>query len=55
MYIKYMMSVSHDVRQVHDVCIFVPMKLFREKAAWVHKAHEKEIHSVFFLRKSLFS
>ena len=30
--------ILHHVHQVHDGCIFVPMRLFGEKAAWVHQA-----------------
>ena len=31
--------ILHHVHQVHDGCIFVAMRLFGEKAAWVHQAH----------------
>ena len=34
--------ILHHVCQVHDVFIFVAMRLFGEKAAWVHQAHYPE-------------
>ena len=32
--------ILHHVDYVHDVCSFVPMRLFGEKAAWVYQAHD---------------
>ena len=59
MYIKYMMSVSHyggivvrilhHVHQIHDVCIFVPMRLFAGKGAWFHQAHDTEQLNLFYM------
>ena len=34
---------------VPDVCIFVPMRLFGEKAAWVHQAHDIEQLNLFYM------
>ena len=39
------------VHQVHDVCIFVPMRLFREKAAWAHQAHDTGQLNLFYMMK----
>ena len=41
--------ILHHVYQLHDVCIFVPMRLFREKAAWVHQAHDTEQLNLFYM------
>ena len=41
--------ILHHVHQVHDVCIFVPMRLFGEKAAWVHQSHDTEQFNLFYL------
>ena len=41
--------ILHHVPQVHDVCIFVPMILFGEKAAWVHQAHDTEHLNLFYM------
>ena len=32
-----------------DVCIFVPMTLFVEKAAWVHQAHGTKQLNLFYM------
>ena len=32
--------ILHHVHQLHDVCIFVPMRLFGEKAAWIYQPHD---------------
>ena len=37
----------HHVHQLHDVCNFVPMRLFGEKAAWVHQVHDTEQLNLF--------
>ena len=39
--------ILHHVHQVHDGCIFVAMRLFGEKAAWVHQAHDTEQLNLF--------
>ena len=39
--------ILHHVHQLHDVCIFVPMRLFGEKAAWVYQAHDT-VHLYLF-------
>ena len=39
--------ILHHVHQIHYVCIFVPMKLFGEKATWVHQAHDTEQLNLF--------
>ena len=41
--------ILHHVHQVHDVCIFVPMRLFWEKAAWAHQAHDTEELNLFYM------
>ncbi len=41
--------ILHHVHQLHDVCIFVPMRLFGEKAAWVHQAHDTEHLNLFYM------
>ena len=41
--------VLHHVRQLHDVCIFVAMRLFGENAAWVHQAHDTEQPNLFYM------
>ena len=41
--------ILHHVHQLHDVRIFVPMRLFREKAAWVHQAHDTEQLNLFYM------
>ena len=38
-----------NVHQVHDGCIFVAMRLFGEKAAWVHQAHDTEQLNLFYM------
>ena len=42
-------SILHHVHQVLDVCVFVPMRLFGEKAAWVHQAHDTELLNLFYM------
>ena len=39
--------ILHHVHQVHDGCIFVAIRLIREKAAWVHQAHDTEQLNLF--------
>ena len=41
--------ILHHVHQLHDVCIFLQMRLFREKAAWVHQAHDTEQLNLFYM------
>ena len=41
--------ILNHVHQVHDVCIFVAMKLFGEKAARVHQAHDTEQPDLFYM------
>ena len=41
--------ILHHVHQVHDVCIFVPMRLFWEKAAWDHQAHDTDQLNIFYM------
>ena len=48
-------SILHHVHQVLDVCVFVPMILFGEKAAWVHKAHYIEELNLFYIMIGLTS
>ena len=43
-----MIRILHHVRQVYDGRIFVAMKLFGEKAAWVHQAHDTEQLNQFY-------
>ena len=37
------------INYLHDVCIFVPMRLFGEKAAWVHQAHDTEQLNLLYM------
>ena len=39
--------ILHHVGQVHDGCIFVPMRLFGERATWFHQAHDTEQLNLF--------
>ena len=39
----------YHVHQVHDGCIFVAMRLFGEKAAWVHQAYDAEQRNLFYM------
>ena len=41
--------ILHHVHQLHDVCIFVAIRLFGEKAAWVHQAHDTEQLNLFYM------
>ena len=41
--------ILHHVHQVRDVCVFVPMRLFGEKAAWVHQVHDTEQLNQFYM------
>ena len=41
--------ILHHVHQVHDGCIFVAMRLFGQKAAWVYQAHDTEQLNLFYL------
>ena len=43
-------TILHHVGQVHDGCIFVAMRLFGEKAAWVDQAHDTEyLHLLYMI------
>ena len=37
------------LHHVHDVCIFVPRRLFGEKAAWVEQTHDTEQLNLFYM------
>ena len=37
------------VNERNDVCIFVAIILFGEKAAWVHQAHDTEQLNLFYV------
>ena len=41
--------ILHHVHQVHDVCIFVLIKLFGEMATWVHQVHDTEQLNQFYM------
>ena len=41
--------ILHYVLKGHDVCIFVPMRLFGEKAAWVYQAHDTVQLNLFYM------
>ena len=41
--------ILNHVHQLHDLCIFVPMRLFGEKAAWIHQAHDTEQLNQFYM------
>ena len=41
--------ILHYVLKVHDVCIFVPMRLFGKNAALVHQAHDTEQLNLFYM------
>ena len=41
--------ILHHVHQVHDVCIFVQMRSFGEKDAWVHQAHDTEQLNLYYM------
>ena len=41
--------ILHHVHQLHDVCIFVAMRLFEEKATWVNQAHDTEQLNLFYV------
>ena len=41
--------ILHHVHQLHDVFIFVPMRLFGEKAAWVYLAHDIVHLNLFYM------
>ena len=45
--------ILHHVHQVEDVCIFVPIRLFGEKAAWFHQAHDTEQLNLFYIMTGL--
>ena len=45
--------ILHHVHQVHDVCIFAPMRLFGEKAAWFHQIHDTEQLNLFYIKIGL--
>ena len=47
--------ILHYVLKGHDVCIFVPMRLFGEKAAWFHQAHDTEELNLFYMMIGLTS
>ena len=42
--------ILHHVGQLHDGCIFVAIRLFGEKAAWVHQAHYTEQLNIFYMK-----
>ena len=42
-------SILHNVHQVHDDCIFVAVRLFGEKAAWIHQAYDTEQLNLFYM------
>ena len=48
-YFGGIVRILHHVHQVHDVRIFVPMRLFEGKAAWVHQAHDTEQLELFYM------
>ena len=48
-------KILHHVHQLHDVCIFVPMTLFGENAAWVHQAHDTEQLNLFYMMIGIYS
>ena len=41
--------ILHYVHQLHDVCIFLPMRYFGEKAAWVDQAHDTVQLNLFYM------
>ena len=41
--------ILHHVCQVHDVYIFVAMRLFGEKATWAHQAHDNEQLNLIYM------
>ena len=41
--------ILHHVHQLHDVCIFVPIRLFGGRAALVHPAHDTEQLNLFYM------
>ena len=41
--------ILHHVHQLHDVCTYVPMRLFREKAAWAYQAQDNEQLYLFYM------
>ena len=45
--------ILHHVYQVHDGRIFVAMRLFGEKVACVHQAHDTEQLNLFHIMISL--
>ena len=45
--------ILHNVHQEHVMCISVPMRLFGEKAAWVHQAHDTEQFNLFYMMVGL--
>ena len=46
---EIVVRILHHVGQVHDGCIVVAMRLFGEKAAWVHQAHDAETLKLFYM------
>ena len=41
--------ILQHVDQIHDGCIFVAMRLFWEKATWVHQAHDAEKLNLLYI------
>ena len=52
-YLPFLMGgivrILHHLHQVHEWCIFVAMRLFWGKAAWIHKAHDTELLNAFYM------
>ena len=46
---EIVVRILHHVQLLHDVFIFVAVILFREKAAWVHQAHDTEQPNLFYM------
>ena len=41
--------ILHHVHQLRDVCIFVLVKIFGEKAAWVYPVHDTVQLDLFYM------
>ena len=41
--------ILHYEHQIHDGCIFVAIRLFGEKAAWVHQAQNSEQFNLLYM------
>ena len=46
---RIVVGILHLVHQVHDGCILVAMRLFGEKIAWAHQAHDTEQLNLFYV------